>query len=167
MTVPSASSWLAGRIGVVSGAPRASRGRGRRCGDIGILVRQRDNSVSRVTRVTGKTHAVAGESLKLVVTVAASTIWGSWLARAATSVVLGGLRRDERPRCLREWRVASAAHSWTLRRDDLVCHRCWATWHLVASGGVMVSGGNPGTAAGVTRRGGSTEHLWTPPASST
>jgi hypothetical protein len=79
----------------------------------------------RVTRVTGKTLAVAGEWLKLVVTVAASSIWGSWLARAATSVVLGGLRRGERPRCLREWRVASAAQSWTLWRDDLVCHRCW------------------------------------------
>ena len=53
-------------------------------------------------RVTGKTPVVAGERLKLVVTAlklvfmaAASSIWGSWRARAATAVDLGGLRRGE------------------------------------------------------------------------
>jgi hypothetical protein len=46
-------------------------------------------------RVTGKTPAVAGERLKLVFMAAASSIWGSWRARAATAVDLGGLRRGE------------------------------------------------------------------------
>jgi hypothetical protein len=57
MTVPSASSWLAGRIGVVSGALQASCGRGRRCGDIGILVRQRGDRACGGIGVVVRQHA--------------------------------------------------------------------------------------------------------------